>query len=216
MRVSNSRAVIFSILFGVSLVLPGSSGAEETRQASDWIPQEPGDTVRSGGYDSDTDWSRFRRIMVHPIDVAYTTKFKQAHPDDPPSELSAEDLDRVRNYFQRAFEKQVARNYPITTDPSPDVLRVDAVLVDPVLDKSWWLRPGDSIYRGETRVSLVVVLRDSETGAVLHQVKLPLRIGSLGFEDSALNYWGYIRLVFDRVAMRVRWTLDDAPRLTDS
>ena len=90
------------------------------------------------------------------------------------------------------------------------------MLVDPVLDKSWWLKPGKSIYRGEVSHSLVVVLRDSETGSVLHRVKLPLRVGTLGFEDSPINYWGYMRLIFDRIASRVRWALDDAPGSTNS
>ena len=216
MRARDSRVVIVSILFGISLMLPSSIGAEETQQASDWIPREPGHAVRSGGYEVHTDWSRFRRILVHPLNVAYTTEFKNAHHIDRRSKLNPKDLERARRYFQRAFHKKLASNYPIATDPSPDVLRVDAVLVNPVLDKSWWLQPGKFILRGETSVNLVVVLRDSETGAPLHRVNLPLRVGSLGFEDSPVNYWGYLRLVFDRVATRVRWALDDAPSSTNS
>jgi hypothetical protein len=216
MRASHSGAVIFSIMFGVSLLLPSSIGAEQTRPAPDRDPRESGETLRSGGYELQTDWSRFRRIMVHPIDIAYTTDFKNARHKDQPSEISSEDLERVRRYFQRAFQKRLGRDYPITTDRGPDVLRVDAVLVNPVLDKSWWLQPGKSIYRGESGVSLVVVLRDSESGTPLHRVNLPLRVGSLGFEDSALNYWSYIRLIFDRIAARVVWALDDAPDGTHS
>jgi hypothetical protein len=78
------------------------------------------------------------------------------------------------------------------------------------------LQPGKAIYRGEASFSLVVVLRDSETGTPLHKVKLPLRVGSLGYEDSALNYWGYVRLIFDRVATRVSWALDSAPDPTQA
>jgi hypothetical protein len=167
--------------------------------------------MRSGGQTSHTDWSRFRRILVHPLDVAYTTEFKNAHRRGRPSEFSSEDFERARRYFQRAFENRLARFYPITMDPGSDVLRVDAVLVNSTPDKSWWLLPGKTLYSGEARVSLVVVLRDSETGAVLHRVDLPLRVGNPSFEESPLNYWGYLRLVFDRVATRVRYALDDAP-----
>ena len=216
MRVRGSKSVIFSILFGVSLMLPSSVGADETQQAPDWIYREPGHAVQSGAPETHTDWSRFRRILVHPVGVAYTTEFKKAGLTDYPNEFSSKDLERVRRYFQRAFQKQVARGYPIATEPGEDVLRIDAVLVNPVLDKTWWLLPGKEILRGETGVTLVVVLRDSETGAVLHRVDLPLRVGSLGFQDSPVNYWGYIRLVFDRVASRVRWALDDAPSSTHS
>jgi len=216
MRARDSRAIIFSILLGVSLVLPSSVGADEIPPASDWIPREPDQAARSGGSEPHTDWSRFRRILVHPVGVAYTTEFKKARLTDYPNEFSSKDLERVRRYFRRAFQRQVARDYPIATEPANDVLRIDAVVVNPVLDKSWWLQPGKSILRGETGLSLVVVLRDSETGAVLHRVNLPLRVGSLGFESSALNFWGYIRLVFDRVAARVRWSLHDAPGSTHS
>ena len=216
MSASNARAVIVSILFGVSLMLPGSIGAKEDRPASDGAPGGLSYAVRSGGYAPQTDWSRFDRIMVHPINIAYTREFLNARPDDYESEFRTKDLARARRYFNRSFQNKLGRVYPIVADESPDVLRVDAVLVNPVLDKSWWLLPGKSIYRGATGVSLVVVLRDSETGAALHRVKLPLRVGSLGFEDSALNYWGYLRLVFDRVASRVRWALDDAPRSVNS
>ena len=220
MRARDSRVVIFSILFGISLVLPSSIRADEIPEVTDWVPQEPDQTLRNGGSEpqteSQTDWSRFRRILVHPLNVAYTTKFKNTPHTGPPSEFSSEDLERARRYFQRAFQNKLGRVYPIATNPSPDVLRVDAVLVNPVLDKSWWLRPGKSIYRGEASHSLVVVLRDSETGSVLHRVKLPLRVGTLGFEDSPINYWGYMRLIFDRIASRVRWALDDAPSSTNS
>jgi hypothetical protein len=213
MRARDSRAVIFSILFGVSLVLPSSIGAEEARRATDGAPREPGDTMRSGGHASQTDWSRFRRILVHPLDVAYTTEFKNSRGRWRPSEFSSKDSERARRYFQQAFQNRLARLYPITTDPGSDVLRIDAVLVNPAPEKSWWMLPGKRLFRGEARVSLVVVLRDSETGAVLHRVDLPLRVsaGRVGFEESALHYWGYLRLVFDRVATRVRYALDDAP-----
>lgn len=216
MCASNARAVIVSILFGVSLMLPGSIGAKEDRPAPDGAPGGLSEAVRSGGYAPQTDWSRFDRIMVHPINIAYTTEFLNARPDDYESEFGVQDLERARRYFQGAFEKRLGRKYPITTDRSSDVLRVDAVLVNPVLDKSWWLQPGKAIYRGEAGFSLVVVLRDSETGTPLHKVKLPLRVGSLGYEDSALNYWGYVRLIFDRVATRVSWALDSAPDPTQA
>ncbi len=216
MRAGIARAVIFPILFGASLMLPSSIGAEETGQPPDGVPRERGDWMRSGGFEPNTDWNRFRRILVHPLDVAYTPKSGRVRHTHYPSELRPEDLERARRYFQRAFEKKMARSYPVTTDPGPDVLRVDAVLVDAAPDKSWWLRPGAVVLRGEAGVTLVVVLRDSETGAVLHRVNLPLRVGSLGFEDSATNYWGYLRLIFDRVATRVRWALDDAPAAAPS
>jgi hypothetical protein len=177
-------------------------------------PNEPGYAVRSIGHEPYTDWSRFHRILVHPLNVAYTTEFKNAHPTYRKSEISSKDLERARRDFQRAFHNKLARVHPLATDPGPDVLRVDAVLVNPVLNKSGWLQPGSkSLFRGETGVSLVVVLRDSETGAVLHRVKLPRRVGSPGFENSPLNYWGNLRLIFDRVATRVRWALDDRSRL---
>jgi hypothetical protein len=216
MRARNSKEIIFSILFGISLMLPSSIGAEETKQVSDWVPREPGYALKSGGYAPHTDWSRFHRVLIHPIDVAYTTEFKEASLTDYPNEFGSKDLERARRYFQRAFQKRMSREYPIATTPGRDVLRVDAVLVNPVLDKTWWLKPGKSAYRGEASFSLVVVLRDSETGTPLHKVKLPMRVGFLGFEDSAINYWGYLRLVFDRVATRVRWSLEEAPDSTNS
>jgi hypothetical protein len=218
MRVRDSKSVIFSILFGVSLLLPASIGAEETQQSSDWIPRESDHAVRSGGSESHTytDWSRFRRILVHPVGVAHTMEFKEAGLTEYPNQFDSEDLERVRRYFKRAFQRQLGRYYPLTTEPGEDVLRVDAVLVDPMLDKTWWLQPGKYVLRGEAGVTLVVVLRDSETGAALHRVNLPLRVGSLGFQSSAVNYWGYLRLIFDRVAARVHWSLHDAPGSTRS
>jgi hypothetical protein len=91
------------------------------------------------------------------------------------------------------------------------VVRVDAVLVNPVLDLSWYYRIAHSFVGVGADLQLLVVLRDSQNGDYLHHVAVPLTVGNMNSKDTGPGYWNYMRLVFSRVARQVRYALDDGP-----
>jgi hypothetical protein len=102
-------------------------------------------------------------------------------------------------------------------EPSTDVLQIDTILVDPVVDKSAWNAPAKNVYSELQTIRLGVVLRDSRTGDLLHQVELPLRLGTNRWsEQNAVTYWGQVRLVFARLATRVQWMLEGADQPASS
>jgi hypothetical protein len=211
MGLANSRAIVLLVSFALLMLLPASPEAEERGVPSGSNGDELGSTRSSSKAVPHTDWSRFRRILIHPLEVAHTTNFELGAPHHR-SVFGPEEIERARRYFRWAFERLVAEHYPIVTRPGLDVLRVEAVLVDPVLDRGDWLQPGRSTWRRITKtVSLAVVLRDSENGALLHQIELGPLTDRLAVEEGPVQFWGGVRRVFDRAAMQVRWTLETPP-----
>lgn len=211
MEVTNSRAIILLASAAVLMLLPAPPGAEGRGTPSGSNADDLGSTESSSEAVPYTNWSRFRRILIPPLEVAYTTNFELDSPHHR-SVFGPEEIERTRRDFQRAFERLVAGHYPIVTRPGPDVLRIEAILVNPVLDRRDWLQPGRSVWRRTTKtLSLAVVLRDSENGALLHEIELGPLTDRLAVEEGPVQFWGGVRRVFDLAALRVRWTLETPP-----
>jgi hypothetical protein len=90
-------------------------------------------------------------------------------------------------------------------------VRVEAVLVNPVLDLSWYYHIAHSRVGVGVDFKLLIVLRDSENGDYLHHVAIPSTMGHLNANPSGPGYWNFMRLVFHRAARQVRYALDDGP-----
>ena len=104
----------------------------------------------------------------------------------------------------------VASAFSVWPEPGPRVLRMDAFLIDHVLDKRDWLVPTRTVFRSAPRVRLIVFLRDSQSDELVDSVGLTLAPhGSRLMKDSPGFFWHYMRIVFDRIATRVRWALED-------
>jgi hypothetical protein len=154
---------------------------------------------------------RYQRILLSPLRVAYSSDPDRGNRHDPRREIAPEDLARFQRYYREALEKGMEESHPIATEPSADVLRIDTVLIDPVVDKSAWNAPARNVYSELQTIRLVVVLRDSRTDRLLQRVRLPVRMGTSRFsEQNAVTYWAQVRLVFAQLATRVQWALEDA------
>jgi hypothetical protein len=211
MALTSFRAVVLPAWFAILMLLPTSRGAEETALPSASNAEELGSTEPSRATTPYTNWRRFRRTLIRPLAVAYTADFELGSPHHR-SVFGPEEIERTRRYFHRALERQVADHYPIVTRSGPDVLRIEAILVNPVLDRSDWLQPGRAIWRRTAEIfGLAVVLRDSENGALLHEIELGPLTSHLAVEEGPVRFWGRVRRVFDRAARRVRWTLETPP-----
>jgi len=211
MRVRASAAAVIAISLLIWLLGPASSGADEIETAAGATLEarsEPFAPLEVGpGLESD----RYQRILISPLRVAYSNDSGPGRRHDRSRELAPEDLLRFQRYYREAVEKQLGKTHRISTEPSTDVLRIETILVDPVVDKSAWNAAAKNVYSELQTIRLVVVLLDSRTGDLVHQVELPVRLGTNRWsEQNAVTYWGQVRLVFSRVAARVQWAIEGA------
>jgi hypothetical protein len=209
MRVRTSAAVAIAIPLAIWLLGHASTAAGEIEiaagEVADARPEASGLPEAGPGRES----GRYQRILVSPLRVAYSNDSGLGWR----RELAPKDLLRFQRYYREAVEKHLGRTHPIAAEPSTDVLRVETVLVDPVVDKSAWNVAAKNVYSELQTITLIVVLLDSRTGDLVHQVTLPVRLGtSRWLEQNAVTYWGQVRLVFSRVAMRVQRSIEGVTR----
>jgi hypothetical protein len=149
------------------------------------------------------------QVIVHPLLVRYTPEFL-AHKRRRKHQIQGQDLERIRRHYREVVSAKLASTFSIASKPGPRVVRVDAVLLDHELDKRDWLVPTRIAFRGAPRIQLVAYLRDSQTGEILDRVGMTLRPDPNRLMKASPGfYWHYMRRVFDRIATRVRWALED-------
>jgi hypothetical protein len=153
----------------------------------------------------------YHQILLQPVDLAYTAEFskdawRQRH------KIGSRDLERIRRYFAEIVDKELAESHPVATEPGPGVLRIDPILVDAVVDKSDWLAPARDTFKKRDKLMLLAVLRDSQTGAIVHRVLVDARsFGDVLVRQDPLNYWDDMRYLLRLLATRVRWALEARP-----
>lgn len=207
------RDFVVSVASGVLAISWLSAGAahseEEPRLQASPSEARQGQPEAAGG---SAQLSEYRRIIVHPVQLAYTKEFsrdawKERH------KIGSRDLDRIRRYFIEAVEEELAESYPIAAEPGPDVLRIDPVLVDAVVDKSDWLAPARDSFKKREKLMLVALLRDSQTGEIVHRVLVDIRpFGDVVMRQSPLTYWDDMRFLLRLLAKRVLWTMESNPQ----
>lgn len=151
----------------------------------------------------------FSRVIVRPLRLTYSEEFlaDALRRDEP---VGGKDLERIRRYYQEIVEQKLTPDFEVTRDPGPGVAVVDAFLIDHSIDKDDWNLPTQVSFRGAPEVRIVAFLRDSETGEAIDTVGLTLRpqAGRL-MKSSPGFYWDFMQKVFDRLATRMRWSLED-------
>jgi hypothetical protein len=149
------------------------------------------------------------QVIVHPLLVRYTSEFL-AHKKLRKHQVVGRDLNRILRDYQEVVTANLASEFAIVSKPGARVLRIDTVLVNHELDKSDWLVPTRDFFRGAPGVQIVAYVRDSQTGEILDRVGLTLRPRSNRMMKSSPGFYrDYMRKVFDRIATRVRWALED-------
>ena len=194
-------------LTAIGLVAPGASPAsdETPRQPHrDAVPGYASPPVGSGPTQRG-----YSRVLIDPLVVGFTKGFL-ASDKMREHRIRGADVERIQRHYREVVTSELASAYPISLEPGPRVMRLDAFLIDHVLDKRDWLVPTRIVFRSAPRVRLVVFLRDSQSDELVDTVGLTLRpYGDRLMKDSPGFYWHYMRRVFDRIATRVRWALED-------
>ena len=123
----------------------------------------------------DMDLSPYKRFMLDPVEVAYKKdpgnrrQSSFAGPDDNFA-LSPSQMESFRSMFQEVLVEALTRDngYELVTEPGPDVLRISASLLDLVVRVPTAQSGRQDVYtRSYGEVSLIMELRDSESGEIL-------------------------------------------------
>jgi hypothetical protein len=123
----------------------------------------------------DMDLSPYTRFMLDPVEISYQKDpggLRQSGMAGTSGNfaLSMRQMENLRGMFQEAVTDALIRDngYELTTEPGPDVLRITASLVDLVVNVPTESAGRQQVYtRSYGLVSLILELRDSESGEIL-------------------------------------------------
>jgi hypothetical protein len=132
-------------------------------------------SARAGVYRApDVPFAGYRRVIVGAtIPIAFRKGWERAH-----REVKAEDIERIRADFARAFrgelERELTRGGGLTgaPEPAPDVIRVDAAVTDlDLVAPAAGNAPSERTYaRSLGSMKVTVELRDASSGALIGRV----------------------------------------------
>ena len=214
MRIRNLGRILRPRLIAVVAILivaPGISPASDETPSSpyrDALLGDPRGDAVPGDPVSPRGARDYSSVLIGSLWVGFTEGFL-ANRDQHERRVQGADLERMVRTYREAVGSNLAPGYAISEVPGRGVVRADALLIDHVLDKHDWLAPSKTSFRAAPDIRLVVFLRDSRSNRLLDTVglTLPPRSSRL-MVDSPGGYWHYMRLVFDRIATRVRWALE--------
>lgn len=121
------------------------------------------------------DLSPYKRFMLDPVEVAYKKdpgNLRQSGiaVSEANFALSPSQMESFRSMFQEVLVEALTRDngYELVTEPGPDVLRISASLLDLVVRVPTAQSGRQNVYtRSFGEVSLILELRDSESGEIL-------------------------------------------------
>ena len=169
----------------------------------------------------DVDISSYTKIMLDPVSIAYkkeprgTGRMRTAHHESNFA-LTPKQTEKMKGLFQESAVNALTSDngYQIVSHPGPDVLRVSCALIDLVVTVPTQEPVGRSRTFAESygAVTLVVELRDSETGEIFARVADRKEPGSnVGMNEVSrvavtsdlrrlFKFWsGYLREGLDKV-----------------
>jgi len=124
-----------------------------------------------------TDWRKYRKIILDPVTVWMSGKDSQL------KDVSVEDRQRLAAMLWSKLDEQLRKDYQMTSQPGPDVLRIQAAITEAgesnaILDTVTSIIPqtrllsgmvsmgrGVSLFTGSASVEMKIT--DTETGALL-------------------------------------------------
>lgn len=137
------------------------------------------------------DLSAYKRVMVAPVSIAYKRKS---------FELSQEQIDRMRQYFSDAVQKHLSKKgYTLTNEPGPDVLQVNANIVDLYVNRKPEQTTGRSaVFTASSgEMTLIGELRDSRSGEILVRFADHQRPRSYWAKSTSVSEWTEVRRAFN-------------------
>ena len=135
------------VLGDYSMLKEGKRGVlmEGTEDQALWIYKNP-----------DADWRKYKKIQLDPVTV-------WVGKDSQISKVSAEDRKRLADVLWSKLHESLKQDYEITTEPGPDVIRLQAALTE--AEESWVVLDTISSVIPQTR--MLSGLKSEATGVSL-------------------------------------------------
>jgi Protein of unknown function (DUF3313) len=173
-RFARVLAVLVSAFLATSALLAATNAEFEEAMSADGLQK-----IKVKGIDlayalPGATLAGYNRVMIDPFTVQF---HKDWNPDKTGShfKLSTEERENIRTrvakvvYEEFVKELQTKSSYQIVTEPGPDVLRVEGIIINLYVNAPDTMTPGRSrvytVSAGE--MTLLVQLHDSESGAVI-------------------------------------------------
>lgn len=168
----------------------------------------------------DIDLSGYGRILIDPVTVSYrrppSRATGRASSGTGNFALTNRQMTELKSIFQEAFDDAMSKEegWEIVEEPSPDALRVHAQLIDLVVEvpTSQGTSRSEFFVSRIGEVTLVVELRDSESGQILARGVDRRSIGSSAggrlFRATTVGARRDVRQLFDGWATLLRLRVD--------
>jgi len=159
--------VLFALLTGPGLAAP------EREVSEDGLVRVPSGR-KVGVYRApEATFIHYRRILIEPIPVAFKKDWERRNPGATPA-----NQERIRTEFARLFREELVEElverggYQMAESPGPDVLRIDASIVElNFIAPDAGTTPGMQTYvRSAGSMKLIVELRDGDSGVLIGRI----------------------------------------------
>jgi hypothetical protein len=168
------------------------------------------------------DFGLYSNVQMDPVSISYKRTPRESEGRRNPNRgnfaLSDKQTADMKRYFSEAFEKELGKleNFTLTNTAGPQTLRVEAAIIDLVVNVPTRPSGGDMVFTtSAAQMTLVLELRDSVTGEILARSadRRDTQSGSgtvsdLTYSTPATNA-GAVRLLFKRWAQILATRLDE-------
>lgn len=170
------------------------------------------------------DLASYDKVRLDLVRIAYKSKPTSSRYDRTRANfpLTKEEVKRVEKIFYEAFAEELQKSsYQLVTEPGPDVLALQAELIDLVVKAPPQSTTGTSwvFVQSAGELTLVAELHDSVSGATLARIADRRAVQSPGTGAGGLYYstpvtnWNDLKRVFSTWARSLREALDEAHEL---
>lgn len=150
----------------------------------------------------DLDLSQYDKVMVAPVSVAYERRS---------FELTEKQVKRMDEYFVAALNDRLTeKGYEVVATPAPNVLLVEASIVDLYVNRPTEPSVGRSTVFTATsgEMTLIGELKDSMSGEILVRFADRRRPRSYWSRSTSVSEWSEVRRAFEFWADILRERLD--------
>ena len=168
-----THALLFAALFATATAFAQKKNPIDEMSSHDGLAKVEVKGMDLAYKSPDADMSRYGKIIVDPVEVAF---HKDWNPTRPGSNLKISSADReniragVGKVVQEEFEKALGKGgtWQVVKEAGPDVLRIKAKVLNLYVNAPDTKQPGVRTYTlSSGEMTLLLEMYDSETGAIL-------------------------------------------------
>jgi hypothetical protein len=160
----------------LALGVTALTGCASTEPVAEWdgLVRQPSTRLNAVFVKPDAQVVAYRSVMLDPLQVSFDSNWDPNRNRSLSSRLTADDIATIKNdlaeLFREVFRNELARGgYQLVDQPGPETLRVTPAIINLFINAPEASEPGRSrtFTADSGRMTLVVELRDSETGTLL-------------------------------------------------